>query len=79
MCGGCGLDCFGRNRFSLGVLQHAGANRIVMAAWMGTRCCKTHCNGRMNVARGCFGEEARARNFTFFRVKWVQAAMKGTK
>ena len=44
------LDRFGRNRFSLGVLQGVDANRIVMAAWMGTCCCKTHCNGCMTVA-----------------------------
>ena len=28
--------------FSLGVLQSGDANRIVMAAWMYTWCCKTH-------------------------------------
>ena len=26
----------------------------------------------------CVGEEAGARNLVFFRVKWLQAAMKGT-
>ena len=26
----------------------------------------------------CFGEEAGARNLVFFRVKWLQAAMKRT-
>ena len=26
----------------------------------------------------CFGEEAGARNFVFFRVKWLQPAMKDT-
>ena len=26
----------------------------------------------------CFGEEAGARNRVFFRVKWLQATMKGT-
>ena len=26
----------------------------------------------------CCGEEARARNLAFFRVKWLQATMKGT-
>ena len=26
----------------------------------------------------CVGEEAGARNLTFFRVKWLQQAMKGT-
>ena len=43
-----------RNRFPLGVLQRGDANRIVMAAWMCTWCCKTHCNGCMNVAWGWF-------------------------
>ena len=27
---------------------------------------------------GCVGEEAGARNLVFFRVKWLQPAMKGT-
>ena len=44
--------------------------------------CRSHCNGCMNVAwmlHGlCFGEEAGARNLVFFRVKWLQATMKGT-
>ena len=44
-----------------------------------TGCCETHCNGCMNVAWAiCFGEEAGARNLVFFRVKWLQPAMKGT-
>ena len=40
------------------------AKRIVMAAWM--------------LHGLCFGEEDGARNLVFFRVKWLQAAMKGT-
>ena len=40
------------------------AKRIVMAAWM--------LHGLV------FGEEAGARNLVFFRVKWLQPAMKGT-
>ena len=40
------------------------ADRIVMAAWM--------------LHGLCFGEEAGARNLVFFRVKWLQPAMKGT-
>ena len=40
------------------------ADRIVKAAWM--------LHGQ------CCGEEARARNLVFFRVKWMQPAMKGT-
>ena len=39
-------------------------DRIVMAAWM--------------LHGLCFGEEAGARNLAFFRVKWLQATMKGT-
>jgi hypothetical protein len=26
----------------------------------------------------CVGEEAEARNLVFFRIKWLQAAMKGS-
>ena len=59
MCG-CGLDRFERNRFLLGVLQRGDANRIVMAAWMCTWCCKTHCNGCMNVAWDLCGEGSRS-------------------
>ena len=40
------------------------ADRIVMAAWM--------------LHGLCFGEEAGARHLVFFRVKWLQATMKGT-
>ena len=32
----------------------------------------------MMLHRLCFGEEAGARNRVFFRVKWLQPAMKGT-
>ena len=39
-------------------------DRIGMAAWM--------------LHGLCFGEEAGARNLVFFRVKWLQPAMKGT-
>ena len=49
--------------------MHAGqprhaVKRIVMAAWM--------------LHGLSFGEEAGARNLAFFRVKWLQPAMKGT-
>ena len=70
----------GSNRLLLGVLQHVDGNRIVMAAWTCTRCCKTHCNGCMNDAmlhRAWVGEEAGARNLVFFRAKWLQPVMKG--
>ena len=40
--------------------------------------CRSHCNGCMNVAWAMFGEEAGARNLVFFRVKRLQAMMKGT-
>ena len=40
------------------------ADRIGMAAWM--------------LHGLCFGKEAGARNRVFFRVKWLQPAMKGT-
>ena len=46
-----------------GLLRDA-AKRIVMAAWM--------------LHGLCFGEEAGARNVVFYRVKWLQPAMKGT-
>jgi hypothetical protein len=40
-------------------------------------CCKKHCNGCMNVAYGGgFGEETGAGNLVFFRVKWLQPAMR---
>ena len=35
-------------------------------------------NGCMMLHRLCVGEEAGARNLAFFRVKWLQPAMKGT-
>ena len=41
-------------------------------------CCEPHCHGCMNVAWALFWEEAGARNLVFFRVKWLQATMKGT-
>ena len=45
-------------------LEAVVADRIEMAAWM--------------LHGLCFGEEAGARNLVFFRVKWLQPAMKGT-
>ena len=45
-------------------LEVVVADRIGMAAWM--------------LHGLCFGEEAGARNLVFFRVKWLQPAMKGT-
>ena len=45
-------------------LEAVVADRIGMAAWM--------------LHGACVGEEAAARNLLFFRVKWLQPAMKGT-
>ena len=73
VCGGCGLDRFGRNRFSLGVLQHVDANRIVMAAWMCTCCCKTHCNGCMTVEWALFWGGSRSTKPSVFPCKVAAA------
>ena len=43
-----------------------------------TGCCETHCNGCTMLHGLCVGEEAGARNLVFFRVKWLQPAMKAT-
>ena len=40
--------------------------------------CRSHWNGCMMLQGLCFREEAGARNLVFFRVKWLQPAMKGT-
>ena len=47
-----------------GVVTKGSADRIGMAAWM--------------LHAVCCGEEAGAPNLVFFRVKWLQPAMKGT-
>ena len=39
---------------------------------------RSHWNGCMMLHGLCFGEEAGARSLVFFRVKWLQPAMKGT-
>ena len=49
-------------------------DRCKFASW----CCEPHCNGCMMLHGLCLGEEAGARNLVFFRVKWLQATMKGT-
>ena len=46
-----------------------------------TGCCETHCHGCMHVAWAMFwggSRSTRLRNLVFFRVKWLQPAMKGT-
>ena len=64
------------NQFSLCVLQRVDANRFAMAAWMCAWCCKTHCNGCMNVACGLFSGGSRStKPCVFFRGKWLQAAI----
>ena len=83
-----GTSCVRRVRFGsfrsqsvppLCVLQRVDTNRIVMATWMCTWCCKTHCNGCVSVAWGLFlGRKPEHETMRFFRVKWLQPAMKGT-
>ena len=50
----------------------------VVIGCFGICACRSHCNGCMMLQGICFGEEAGARNLVFFRVKWLQPAMKGT-
>ena len=50
----------------------------VVIGCFGICACRSHWNGRMMLQGLCFGEEAGARNLVFFRVKWLQATMKGT-
>ena len=50
----------------------------VVIGCFGICACRSHCNGCMMLQGLCFGEEAGARNLVFFRVKWLQPAMKGT-
>ena len=50
----------------------------VVIVCFGISGCRSHWNGCMMLHGLCFGEEAGARNRGFFRVKWLQATMKGT-
>ena len=50
----------------------------VVIGCFGICACRSHWNGCMMLQGLCFGEEAGARNLAFFRVKWLQPAMKGT-
>ena len=50
----------------------------VVIGCFGISACRSHWNGCMILYGLCFGEEAGARNLVFFRVKWLQATMKGT-
>ena len=49
---------------------------VLCVSW---RCgARSHWNGCMMLHGLCVGEEAGARNLVFFRVKWLQPAMKAT-
>ena len=50
----------------------------VVIGCFGICACRSHWNGCMMLQGLCFGEEAGAQNLLFFRVKWLQPAMKGT-
>ena len=50
----------------------------VVLGCFGICACRSHWNGCMMLQGLCFGKEAGARNLVFFRVKWLQATMKGT-
>ena len=50
----------------------------VVIGCFGICACRSHWNGCMNVAWAMFWGGAGARNLVFFRVKWLQATMKGT-
>ena len=50
----------------------------VVIGCFGICACRSHWNGCMMLQGLCFGEEAGARILVFFRVKWLQPAMKGT-
>ena len=68
----------GSNRFSPGVLQRVGANRIVMAAWMCRWCCQTHCNSYMIVARALFWGGSRSTKRCVFPCKVAAAGDEGS-
>ena len=54
----------------------------VVIGCFGICACRSHCNGCMNVAWACMGyvlgRKPEHETFVFFRVKWLQPAMKGT-
>ena len=53
--------------------------RCMRGSRVATSCCKTHCNGCMNVAWALFWGGSRSKKpCIYFRVKWLQPAMKGT-
>ena len=61
------------------VLRLPPPNRaFVVIGCFGICGCRSHWNGCMMLQGLCFREEAGGRNLVFFRVKWLQPAMKGT-
>ena len=81
MCGGCGCGRFAF--FFCRIVTVASscfgcACVCVVIGCFGICACRSHWNGCMMLQGLCFGEEAGARNLVFFRVKWLQPAMKGT-
>ena len=80
VCGGCGC---GRFAFFCRIVTVASscfgcACVCVVIGCFGICACRSHWNGCMMLQGLCFGEEAGAQNLLFFRVKWLQPAMKGT-
>ena len=67
-----------RELFLLCVLQRVVVSACVVLCVSSSCGGKSHWNGCMTLHRLCVGEEAGARNLVFFRVKWLQPAMKGT-
>ena len=81
MCDGCGcgrfIVFFCRSVTVASSCFGCGCVRVVIGCF-GICGCRSHWNGCMMLHGLCFGEEAGARNLVFFRVKWLQATMKGT-
>ena len=67
-----------RELFLLCVLQRVVVSACVVLCVSWSCGGRSHWNGCVILHRLCVGEEAGARNRVFFRVKWLQPAMKGT-
>ena len=82
MRGGCGYVCFDVSWFLHGVLQCAFLRVcvcvVVVLCVCGISGCRSQCDGCMNVAWGSFWGGNRSAKHVFFRVKWLQPAMKGS-
>ena len=60
-----------------GVVRKGGGDvGVLCVSW--SCVCRSHCNGCMNVAWAMFWGGSRGTKLVFFRVKWLQATMKGT-